>query len=215
MSTSATLLNRLSAAYHKVRYIKNALFEKHLFITNMGISISLSGAGDILEQQYRILKEEKQGWDKKRTVHMSITGLTVGMLCHHWYNYLDKNLPGRAVKVVLKKVLIDQIFFSPLYITVFFLTSGLLDNSSIREIGSEVIDKGKQLYAAEWIVWPPAQLINFFFLPTKYRLVYDSTISLGYDIYTSYVKHSDRKEKDCDKQISKEKDCDKQIVSPI
>lgn len=32
-------------------------------------------------------------------------------------------------------------------------------------------------------------MINFFFLPLRYRVLYDNTISLGYDVYTSYVKH--------------------------
>lgn len=155
----------------------------------MGISVGLSGIGDMTQQHYMILKGEKKTWDEVRTGHMSVTGFTVGVVCHKWYMFLDKKLPGRTVKIVLKKVLVDQIFFSPVYITVFFLTSGLLDKSALKDIGKEIIEKGKQLYVAEWVVWPPAQLINFFFLPTKYRIFYDSTISFGYDIYTSYVKH--------------------------
>lgn len=50
---------------------------------------------------------------------------------------------------------------------------------------------GLKLYLAEWFLWPPAQIINFCFLPTKYRVVYDNTISIVYDIYTSHVKHND------------------------
>jgi protein Mpv17 len=38
-------------------------------------------------------------------------------------------------------------------------------------------------------VWPPAQVINFYLLPTRFRVLYDNTISLGYDVYTSYVAH--------------------------
>lgn len=190
------LVSRLSSAYHKIKHVKNVLFNKYLFFTNLGISTVLSGAGDMLQQHYMILQGEKEVWDKRRTSQMSITGSTVGIVCHHWFIYLDKKLPGRTLKVVLKKVLIDQLFFSPVYISVFFVTAGLLENSSFAEISKEIIQKGKLLYLAEWVVWPPAQLINFYFLPTKYRVLYDSTISLGYDIYTSYVKHE---VEDCDK----------------
>ena len=49
---------------------------------------------------------------------------------------------------------------------------------------------GTQLYLAEWFIWPPAQFINFYFLPTRFRVVYDNVISLGYDMYTSHVKNS-------------------------
>jgi len=49
---------------------------------------------------------------------------------------------------------------------------------------------GTQLYIAEWFIWPPAQFVNFYFLPTRLRVIYDNTISLGYDMYTSHVKNS-------------------------
>ena len=49
---------------------------------------------------------------------------------------------------------------------------------------------GTQLYLAEWFIWPPAQFVNFYFLPTRFRVVYDNVISLGYDMYTSNVKNS-------------------------
>lgn len=52
---------------------------------------------------------------------------------------------------------------------------------------NEIKHKFLRLYKAEWIVWPTAQVINFWILPLKYRVLYDNTISLGYDVYTSYV----------------------------
>ena len=48
---------------------------------------------------------------------------------------------------------------------------------------------GTKLYIAEWVIWPPAQFVNFYFLPTRYRVLYDNTISLLYDTYTSHVQN--------------------------
>lgn len=53
----------------------------------------------------------------------------------------------------------------------------------------EIKSKAWRLYAAECVIWPPAQVINFCWLPTRFRVLYDNVISLGYDVYTSYVKH--------------------------
>lgn len=179
-----------SAVINQTRFIGKTLFSsRFLLITNVTISTSLSGIGDALQQQYEIWTGEEKMWNKKRTQDMMLTGTTVGVICHFWYIYLDRQLPGRAFKTVMKKLLVDQIFFSPLLIAVFFGTVGILENSSREEVVEEIKSKAWRLYAAEWVVWPPAQIINFYLLPTRFRVLYDNTISLGYDVYTSYVKH--------------------------
>ena len=120
---------------------------------------------------------------------MAISGMSVGIVCHHWYRYLDAKLPGRTIGIVAKKVICDQLVCSPLCIAMFFVTLGLLEKSSWDELKLEIKEKAHRLFIAEWVVWPPAQIINFYLLPTKYRVLYDNTISLGYDVYTSQVKH--------------------------
>lgn len=169
------------------QFTKIAFSDKYLLYTNVAISISLSGVGDFIEQQYEIFKKGMKKWDRKRTSQMSVSGMTVGVFCHHWYKVLDKKLPGRTINVVLKKVFIDQTVASPIVIFIFFLTLGTLRKSSFKEIGNEIQDKAITLYTAEWVVWPPAQLINFYILPSRYRVLYDNTISLGYDVFTSAV----------------------------
>ena len=174
----------------KCRSLSKAMFTKHLFLTNVGISLTLSGVGDVIEQHYELLREDGCGkWDRRRTLHMSITGTTIGIFCHHSYKILDTMFPGRTLSTVLKKVVVDQFVNSPICITIFFGTLACLENSSFETFVKEVKQKGLRLYVAEWVVWPPAQIINFYLLPTKYRVLYDNTISLGYDVYTSYVAH--------------------------
>lgn len=168
----------------------NKLFsDKYLLYTNVGISLCLSGVGDILEQNYEIFTEQIPNWNKERTRDMTLSGTTVGVVCHYWYKFLDRSLPGYTIRIVLKKIVIDQFVGSPLCISTFFGTIALLEGSTKEEFVQEVKDKAWRLYAAEWMIWPPCQFLNFYVLSTKYRVLFDNLVSLGYDVYTSHVKH--------------------------
>ncbi|XP_072753558.1 mpv17-like protein 2 [Anoplolepis gracilipes] len=181
----------LELVFGRINHLKERIFSpKNLLYTNVAISVSLSATGDVLEQHYEILKGEWNSWSFIRTRNMAISGMSIGVVCHYWYNFLDTRMAGRTIGVVLKKVVVDQLICSPLCISMFFLTLAMLENSSWAEFKDEVRKKAHRLYIAEWVIWPPAQVINFYFLPTRYRVLYDNMISLGYDVYTSHVKHN-------------------------
>ncbi|KAL7743157.1 hypothetical protein ACLKA6_016294 [Drosophila palustris] len=176
---------------HKLReWHGNAFSNKFLLFTNVGISLTLSSVGDILEQQLELYNGEIVEYCSTRTRHMATSGVTVGIICHYWYQLLDKHLPGRSMRVIAKKIVLDQIICSPLYISAFFITLGILEDKDASEVWAEIKEKAWKLYAAEWTVWPVAQFINFYWVPTHYRIFYDNVISLGYDVFTSKVKHS-------------------------
>ncbi|KAH9641656.1 hypothetical protein HF086_005102 [Spodoptera exigua] len=182
---------RRTTAIPKVKsFMKVAFSDKYLFYTNVTISLSLSSVGDLMEQSYEIYIKEQTHYDFKRCAHMAFSGVAVGILCHHWYKVLDKFIVGKTVDMVIKKLVLDQFIFSPVMIVTLFGSLALFEENPYENFKEEVRDKFVKLYRAEWMVWPPAQIINFYFLPTKYRVLYDNTISLGYDVYTSQVKHS-------------------------
>lgn len=169
--------------------VKRLFSKKNLFYTNVMLSISISTLGDIIEQSYEYHQGEVKIYDSHRTAQMAFSGATAGILCHHWYIFLDKIIVGKSLDMVIKKLLLDQFICSPIIIMSFFATVAIFEDSPIENFTDEVSEKFWILYKAEWVVWPPAQIVNFYFLPTKYRVLYDNTISLGYDIYISHVKH--------------------------
>ena len=98
--------------FRRLKYLSTQAFSpKYLLITNCGISISLSSVGkyftirmclkdtiyfykfilgDVIEQKYEIYKKDIEKFDRKRTLNMATAGFTVGIFCHHWYNYLSR-----------------------------------------------------------------------------------------------------------------------------
>lgn len=184
-------MNKLRSSVKGFKKVTDVFFGRKLLLaTNVGISISLSAAGDMIEQKLENIEGQQEKWDQLRTRNMALSGMTIGIFCHHWYLFLDKYFPGRTIRIVIKKVVIDQLICSPICITTFFLTLGYLEKSKLPTILDEIKRKAIILYTAEWVVWPPAQVINFYLLPNRYRVLYDNVISLGYDIYTSRVRHT-------------------------
>ena len=105
----------------QIRALLRKTFGNHLFFTNVGISFGLSGVGDLIEQKIERKQQIQQNSSNlvkkvssinwSRTLHMSTAfGLTSGFLCHFWYNYLDRMLPGRGVRIIVQKIAWDQVF---------------------------------------------------------------------------------------------------------
>ncbi|XP_018026775.1 mpv17-like protein 2 [Hyalella azteca] len=210
---------KLRSVLQTKTYINNA-FTKYLLVTNVSISMALSGCGDLLQQHYKLSSKPAvvaagvHPYDVVRTVNMTASGASVGMLCHYWYQFLDRALPGRSLRVIMKKLAVDQILFSPVCLCVFFgslavsrkciaaFTDHVTENSAkvssqkdtshsissqLSNFTEDLRHKGALMYVSEWIVWPPAQLVNFYFLPTRFRVLYDNTISLIYDVFASHI----------------------------
>lgn len=189
------------------RFVNSVVFGRsNLLLTNALISTAMGALGDCIQQHYDLLMNEADPTRKKRdiggkpadtsfnwtrTAHMSACGLTTGLVTHFWYVWLDKKLGvARAIKPVMQKVLVDQIFFSPVNLTVYFGTLGICEQSSLSYVKDELWEKGIQnIYLAEWFIWPPAQVFNFYCLPLRYRILFDNIVSLGFDIYSPYVKY--------------------------
>ncbi|GFQ81677.1 mpv17-like protein 2 [Trichonephila clavata] len=185
----ATVLNTfIKKAFKKSASVGNHLFRKHLLLTNATFSMAMGVAGDLVQQHYEILTDREDSWKPVRTSHMGAAGLTTGVLSHYWYIMIDIFIPGSSLRCVVKKVLYDQIVFSPVNLTVYFGTVAALEGSW-NELKAELWEKGSKIYTAEWIIWPPAQFINFYLLPLRYRVLFDNFISFGFDIYSPYIKY--------------------------
>lgn len=91
----------------------------------------------------------------------------------------------------MKKVAVNQLFFLTIYGGIlaipFAIAFAFLEEEDWPKFKTECDNDDQVL--AEWIGFILSQMINFYFVPTRFRVLYEYTASLGYDIYTGQVIH--------------------------
>uniref|UniRef100_A0A8C4R4H8 Mpv17-like protein 2 n=1 Tax=Eptatretus burgeri TaxID=7764 RepID=A0A8C4R4H8_EPTBU len=164
-----------------------------LLLTNTLASGTMMAIGDALEQGREAyvhcgtLEEHQYNWS--RTRNMLTVGCFQGSFAHAWYSWLDRQLPGKSVRTVARKVSLDCIVASPFFITTYILGLGTLDRQSFGESWKEIKQKFLTYILADWLFWPPVQTVNFLFVPAKFRVLGVCLSTIIFDTFLSYLKY--------------------------
>merc|ERR1712161_31413 len=141
--------------------------------------------GDLLVQ---IFVMAGSALDYKRLATLSAFGmLWHGPTGHYFYNWLDGKIPGTDAKSVFTKVAIDQIFWCPLFMTVFFTYLGLVNGDSFATIGSKIKNDLLTACQGSWKIWPIVHAVNFRFISTKHRLVFINGVQIAFNMFLSLI----------------------------
>ncbi|GMH50759.1 hypothetical protein TrLO_g9579 [Triparma laevis f. longispina] len=161
----------------------NALEEKPL-ITKAMTSLVGWALGDFLAQTFI----NKGPFDVARFLTLSAFGFIYhGPSGHYFYNWLDERIEGTGVKQVFSKVAIDQIFWCPIFMSVFFAYLGLVAGDSLPAIRTKISSDLLSACKGSWKVWPLVHAINFRFIPNKFRLFYINAVQIGFNIFLSII----------------------------
>ncbi|CAG9858047.1 unnamed protein product [Phyllotreta striolata] len=169
--------------------------KRYLAITNVLSNAVLMLVGDLVQQEveYRHKILERR-YDVARAARMfAVALILMGPLSHYYYTWLATTWPQRTPKVVAWKIVFDQVAVSPLNISVFFFGMSALEMKTAYEALEEFKDKFLDIYRADWCIWPPANLINFYIIPNKFQVIYVNLVTFFYSIVLSYIKHRDDK----------------------
>jgi hypothetical protein len=77
--------------------------------------------------------------------------LFVAPVLHHWYQFINKAVPGRSFSKVLQRTFWDEFIFSPMYIPVFLGMLWKLEGTSNDNIIKMIISECPSIIVAEWV----------------------------------------------------------------
>lgn len=140
--------------------------------------------GDLLAQLFIV----KSGLDIKRLLTFSIFGLIYhGPSGHYFYNFLDSKIKGTDGLSVAAKVAIDQLFWCPIFMSVYFTYLGLTAGNSFGMIGNKIKSDLFSAAQASWRVWPIVHAVNFKFIATKHRLIFINGVQIAFNMFLSLI----------------------------
>lgn len=165
------------------------------YLVKCTTSASILGFADYLGQKLRGKKE----WNKRQTFLMSCYGgLCIAPFCHNWYRFLEHLVPiprtatnGVKLRLASKRMLLDQLFAAPIFTAGFFVSRGVVAGEDTTGIAEKMKKDYWKVLGAGAVVWPQAQLVNFFFVPLHYRVLYTNAVGLGWSTFTSVVASYD------------------------
>ena len=124
----------------------------------------------------------------KRFLTLSFFGFIYhGPSGHYFYNWLDNLIKGKEAKDVALKVGIDQLFWCPCFMTVFFTYLGLVNGDSFGVIGDKIKNDLLSACQGSWKVWPLVHAVNFKFISNKHRLVFINSVQIAFNMFLSII----------------------------
>lgn len=150
--------------------------------------IIITGGGDAIAQ---LLVERKESIDWHRFGTLCSYGLLVtGGVNHFYYKGLDNVFGAQLnLKTAVKKLVIDQCLLAPLEIAFFMSYCGVFNGSS-GSLTEKLKTDLKPVVINNYIVWIPAQILNFTYIPEKLRVLYTCIICMGWNSYMSWASHN-------------------------
>jgi hypothetical protein len=160
--------------------------DSHPLITKCLTGYLILGNGDLLSQYI----EGKDTWDAPRTARFALIGLVFeAPALHYWYQYLKKVFPGRTTKSVAQRVVLDQLAFNPPYLVIFLTMVWQLEGKDYGEIPDLMKSTFPSAMIANWLVWTPAQIFTFGWVPGKYQVLATNVVALAWNAYLSFCSH--------------------------
>ena len=173
---------------------KTAFIDRHPLLAkslSMGITYGLA---DMTAQLFAYLTHGEVvplAMRMRRAISLTLVGcLAVGPLLTVWFDFLERIVPGRSKRAILKRTVLDQAIEVPVMISIIFSLSSLAEGNTIAYCLAKIQLKLLSTWKDCTAVWFPVQLVNQGLVPLRFRVIFQAVVSFFWDTYLSIVSHS-------------------------
>ncbi|KAJ8670585.1 hypothetical protein QAD02_001844 [Eretmocerus hayati] len=146
----------------------------------------LMGIGDQIAQNL-VEKRPLKNLDYVRTGQFAVIGFCmVGPATRTWYGLLDKYVGSKGAKVVLKKVVYDQLLFTPIFVAALLSVISVTQGNDVTNTKLKLEDEYVDILLNNYKLWPAVQLVNFYLVPLNHQVLVVQTVALLWNTYISY-----------------------------
>ncbi|ETV71952.1 hypothetical protein H257_12783 [Aphanomyces astaci] len=167
--------------------------EAYPLTTKCLTSAGIAGTGDVLCQ----VAFESKPFDVRRfATFTALGGVFIAPTLHVWYGFLNRVVAGTAATAVATRLVLDQFVFAPSFLASFFgvlLVVSPNPDGSTSSLSTRLQDKlSRDWWSAvqtNWVVWIPAQLLNFALVPPPLQVLFSNVVGLFWNAYMSYISY--------------------------
>lgn len=191
VSLTPSLLDAIVENTVKVPYnAYNRALQAHPLTTKACTSMVGFILGDLIAQHFG---HPHASIDIMRAARLGAYGLLIdGPVGSKWYDVLETYVFPKdpiSTKAVLAKTALDQVVYATIMTAVYFAVIRCLEGHP-ELIMTTLQSKFLPTLAANYMIWPLAHLINFRFVPSEYRILYNNVVCVAWLTGLSFLTHS-------------------------
>ncbi|XP_056265852.1 mpv17-like protein [Pseudoliparis swirei] len=154
--------------------------------TNVTLYGCLFASGDFVHQRLSRTTDEL---DWRHTRNVAVVAFTFhGNFSFFWMRFLERRFPGNSVKMVLRKLLMDQSIAAPLATSVFYTGVSFLEGNN--DIFEDWREKFLNTYKTGLMFWPFMQLVNFALVPLYLRTAFTGCCAFVWATFLCFSRQS-------------------------
>jgi len=162
-------------------------------------SLPFADALPFAQKEEPVAAEEEDAavaYDPKRTGDFALVGAIIAAPIDKWYAFLgtidlSTVLPAAMPKAV-GMVMLDQLMWAPFCLASVFGMLSALQGDGLEGWKDKMRTTWGKTVVSNWLLWVPAQMLNFLIVPPQLQLLYANVVGLGWNVYLSKVSTEEK-----------------------